>query len=820
MSAGRSSAKKSSTATVPAVPVIGGLPQNHPLRKACWIWPFESIYQHNTFAQFRRDFQLKSVPRRAPLFISADQSYVLYVNGRYVGRGPARGFQESWAFDEYDLAGFLQSGTNWISIQGYNGGISTFQYLFQAIAGMICAARWGKVEILSDRSWSSRVSPAHRPDTHRLNIQMGLQEHVDARLDDQSWIRSPRPPRGWPQRSKSYAFGSPPWHNMEPRGLPNLTSDLVPYKTVCGGAVGKCADGYAQADNIATPLRAEMKWLSWSPAAGRRMGDELEIDLPSAGGRGRLSAVTLDMGTIAIGAVQLDVRGAAGGEILDLHYGELVEPDGGPFVPQVSSGNPVGINIASRLVLKTGRTQHQFHHPMGHRYLALVARDSTRPLRIRVALRETRYPLEVKGSFTCSEPLLNDIHRVSCRTQQVCMLDAYVDTPWREQAQWWGDAQVQALNTFHLADDPRLLERGIRIIGRQQLPNGLTFAHAPTNCHSCVIPGFSLTWAMTFHDHYWQTGRTDLFTEHLDKLDRLVGYFEGEGRSRNGLLRYDERYWHYVDWAEVNTPQTIAPINLWYIRTLDRLIDLARAAGENNRLKQWSAIRKTLAEKVTHAFWDNRKGLWRDGLEGKAAGRYSIHSQMMAVGNNLLPERHEEIIRRAVLPYLHGHKIEGGTPSSFWITHVYAPLIRMGYAEEVIRHIRHAYGPMIPYGGTWETFDFLPGGYSVSHAWAAHAIQHLPAALGGICQTAPRWQKIDFEPLLTMSEVDAAQTRIPTPLGIIESSWRRQQQKGNASRVTVELKLPPKVTANVRLPGQPAQNVTGGRNIWGIELEV
>jgi len=69
---------------------------NHPLCCATWVWPGDFYQMHNTYAQFRRDFRLARVPGRAPFHITADQCYVLYVNGRYVGRGPARGFQAAW----------------------------------------------------------------------------------------------------------------------------------------------------------------------------------------------------------------------------------------------------------------------------------------------------------------------------------------------------------------------------------------------------------------------------------------------------------------------------------------------------------------------------------------------------------------------------------------------------------------------------------------------------------------------------------------------------------------------------------------------------
>ncbi len=796
--------------------LLGGLAGDHVLRPASWIWPLGVAYQDNTYAQLRRDFELKSVPRRAPFFISADQMYVLHVNGQYVGRGPARGFQATWAFDEYDLARHLRPGKNWISIEAYNSGISNFQYLFEWMAGLICGGRWGRFEIVSDGSWRSRVSPAHRPDVIRVSVQMGLQEQVDARLDDQSWIHSPRPPKGWPAGSAAVPFGSPPWHSLEGRGIPNLTSNLLPYQAVVGAAEGRCAKGYDDTPNIVAPLREELAGLSWRQAeqAGRVRGDWLELKVPAAGA-GRFSATVVDLGTLGVGALVVEAGGAAGGELVDFHFSELLTEAGGPVVPAADK-HSVGINMASRLVLKPGRTRHAFMQIMGHRYVTIVARDSRKPLALKLSLRETRYPLEVKGRFDCSDAVLNDIHRISARTQQVCMLDAYVDTPWREQAQWWGDAQVQARNTFHLADDGRLLERGLRIIGRQQLPNGLTFAHAPTNCQRCVIPAFSAMWGLTFHDHYWQTGRTDVFRSHLEKIDRLVEYFEGEGRDESGLLRYDPRYWHYVDWAEVNTPQTTAPINLWYMRMLEVLAELAEAAGLPERGRQWLQIRRKLARQVTEHYWDQQTGLWRDGTAGKQRQRYSVHSQTLALMNNLLPKRSDDVIANGVLPFLKGQRARGATPSSFWATYVYGEMIRRGHAAEVVRHIRQMYAMMIPHGGTWETFEFRPGGHSVSHAWSAHPLQHLASTLGGVRQTAVGWSRIRFEPLVTLAEVDRARVRVPTPLGLVDSNWRRD----SSGRVKLSVKIPPKMVAEVILPDGRRETLKGGRGQWEGRSEI
>ena len=66
------------------------------LPEARWIWPKFSMYLMNSYAGFRHDFIQDKMPSAAPFHITADQAYKLYVNGKYVCRGPMRGHQENW----------------------------------------------------------------------------------------------------------------------------------------------------------------------------------------------------------------------------------------------------------------------------------------------------------------------------------------------------------------------------------------------------------------------------------------------------------------------------------------------------------------------------------------------------------------------------------------------------------------------------------------------------------------------------------------------------------------------------------------------------
>lgn len=52
------------------------------IQESQWIWPEMVTWDLvNIYALFRREFQLKFIPKRAVFHLTADQSYQLYLNG-------------------------------------------------------------------------------------------------------------------------------------------------------------------------------------------------------------------------------------------------------------------------------------------------------------------------------------------------------------------------------------------------------------------------------------------------------------------------------------------------------------------------------------------------------------------------------------------------------------------------------------------------------------------------------------------------------------------------------------------------------------------
>jgi len=103
---------------------------------AQWIThPTASTLDYGVFL-FRRSFDLKSKPQEFIIYVSADNRYRLFVNGRSVCFGPALGDLEHYRYETIDIAPYLKSGKNLIAAEVVNfgefrrGAQQTFQTAF------------------------------------------------------------------------------------------------------------------------------------------------------------------------------------------------------------------------------------------------------------------------------------------------------------------------------------------------------------------------------------------------------------------------------------------------------------------------------------------------------------------------------------------------------------------------------------------------------------------------------------------------------------------------------------------------------------------
>ena len=786
-----------------------------------WIWIQPQGYDlFNCFMQARRVFKLGRQPRRALIRITADSRYRLSVNGRYVCRGPARGFQERWPYDEVDIAPFLRKGKNVIAAVVHSYGCTTNQYIPLDAAGLIIAAKAGKVDLSTGGRWRVRYAPGYARHMARLSRELGFEEVFDARLDDGEWLKASYDDSEW-HEPRLTAAGAMPWHFVEERGMPLLDEGVVAPRSIIAEAAGKCARGWRDAENLTANYLSEKRRWKRAEMTLRRTRAGARFTLP-ASARDAFAAVVVDFGEEVVGSVGLEVSGAAGGEVIDWQAAETITG----LTPDVESPF-VGCNVAlcNRLVLAKGGAAFEQFEPWGLRYLVVIARGNRKPLDVRLHLRKAIYPLEVSGSFHSSDRRLNDIYDISVRAQRCCSLDAYVDCPWREQAQWWGDARVEGANAFHLSADTRLFERGIRQTAHQEVPNGLTYGLTPANQHHCILPDYTLTWIMTLWDWHWQTGRRELLEEYAERAWRALGYFR-EMTGENGLLPYDARYWLFLDWADIFADGYPTLYNVMYFQALTTAAQIFSLAGRRQYSQECTRLAAALRKAIIAQLYDRSNGRFYGGVEwkGRPVKAEDPHSYAMAVLSDLLPDESARFASEKLLPLVTGKnpKLTGdarglpfkplSVPSPFFMYYILEALKRHGCRAEVVDCVKRWYGIFIDWDftTTGENWIHHKGATSACHAWSAHPIVHLSNIILGVTQAAPGWTKVEYRPLVEPG--GSASGAVATPMGPVKSSWCADSHAGE-----VELVLPDGIEADVSLPGVK-EKVKAGRQVWKVDL--
>lgn len=784
-------------------------PLPKPFQNACWIWDGSHFLNlHNAYVAMRRAFSLDVVPRKALVSVSADSRYKLYVNGQLVSLGPARGYQSHQPYDEVDLAPYLKPGKNALCAEAYNYGMSNFQYLTQQCAGFILGGKVGSVDLSTNGEWRVKRCAAHKQSSALLSITMAFQEHFDARLHDERWLNANFDDSAWSAPTMVPA-GSMPWHSFEERSIPLLSiADERPPKLIAITS-GKCAKGYAEAANVVAPFLAENR--TWQPTVAKTSvrGSLLKFTLP-ASGKDRVTAYLLEFEEEVAGLPVLTIEGARGGEIVDVLLPETLsgyEPD---FLPIEKTSCQESMSL--RLIVREGKTNFESFHVIGFRYAAVIVRNSATPLTISLGLKSVRYPLEVKGAYNSDNAMLEMIYEISSRAQQLCMFDAYVDCPSREQVQWWGDALVQGNNTLYLSGDLRLFARGIRQIGAMRVPNGLTYGHAPTIGHHCILPDFTLLWLVTQHNYYAHTGDLSLFASMKSEVLETLHYFEG-ATQKNGLIPYDRRYWLFLDWAEIYRNGFPSVYNLLYLYTLRRMREMFEAIGDAAEAQSLDQRAQALEKAITKNLYDKKTKTVLAGLDeqGRPVRMESPHVAVWLMMNDLYPELHQKYLDDLLLPLIAGKREHPALPSPYFMYYYFEVLKQKGYGRQVLDCIERWWGDFIREGFTTtpEVWEMVRGFRSACHAWSAHPVVHLSNLHLGVTRRGIGWSEIDFAPVFHGAE--RVEGRSATPLGTIEVAWQLHGRKAD-----VRLKLPKGITAHVKIPGH--ERIVTGRIRLSVDL--
>ena len=93
----------------------------------------------NRHILFRKKFSLSAVPSAACMYISADDYYKLYINGRFVQQGPTASYHFQYGYNAIDVLPYLRAGENTIAVHTlYQGLINRVWVSGDLRHGLLC----------------------------------------------------------------------------------------------------------------------------------------------------------------------------------------------------------------------------------------------------------------------------------------------------------------------------------------------------------------------------------------------------------------------------------------------------------------------------------------------------------------------------------------------------------------------------------------------------------------------------------------------------------------------------------------------------------
>lgn len=198
--------------------------------QAAFIWTdaMASGNKPGVAVGFRKSFSLERKPTSACLQLFNDARYVLWVNGNYVERGPARFQPNGPEYDSVEIAPFLQAGKNNVAllcIGNLSGG-----KVMRHQPGLTAVLQIGKQTLWStDESWKWTDATRFRNvSASWANLGESL---VDATVEDGDWTQPGYDDSQWKSATR---ISGAAWGPLTARRIPRLRENVVPVSFTNG----------------------------------------------------------------------------------------------------------------------------------------------------------------------------------------------------------------------------------------------------------------------------------------------------------------------------------------------------------------------------------------------------------------------------------------------------------------------------------------------------------------------------------------------------------------------------------------------------------
>jgi hypothetical protein len=744
---------------------------------------------------FRRTASLPAKPRAYPVRVTADNRFILFVNGTRVAAGPSTGDIDRWREESIDLAPYMKAGANVVAATVWNG-VQPLKLPANPTARQISAAQGGALFTNTAPLFQQSVATGFR-----LIGEGGA-----------AAISTDQP--GWRVKRD------------QGRGFANGWAQLKRWYYVAGNPEKIDA---AKADfDVAGPQEQGQGWQDAVPApdAAKRtlvpdrlpqqlyvpvpFGKVVRTDLPAAKSfparpvtipANSKATLLLQRDAMLSAYPQIDVSGGKGATIKLLWTEALYDAQRHKGDRDlIEDRKPIG--IWDSFIADGAKRSFAPLWWRTWRYAEITVETKDQPL-VLEGLRafETGYPFQQVGKFESDDPQLKQIFDVGWRTARVDAHETYMDTAYWEQLQYVGDTRLQMLISYAVSGDPRLAEQAIDAYAASNVDGGLIEGAWPTRGNNVIAP-FALLWIGMLDD--WRMRQPDPapIVRNIGRMRDILGWFETYRRP-SGLLGKNPQ-WNFIDWVgQPATDRTIFPsygktdesclMSVSWLGALQQGAAIESAFGDKSMAQRYAARAEEVKDAIRKRCWVPARGLYADNPDGD---RFSQHMNALAILYDVA-NRDEAgaIIDRITAPGKGIDAPEGLTSVSYYFAwYLVQAMVHAGKADQYLGLLQTWRNLLAMNYTTWpeERDDAGQGGKgqstrSDSHAWSAHPTADLLGIVAGIGPDAPGYARVKVEPALgSLKKLSATAA---TPQGPVSVRYRLSGATLNAE-ITRPANLP------------------------------
>ena len=512
------------------------------------------------------------------------------------------------------------------------------------------------------------------------------------------------------------------------------------------------------------------------------------------------SLMVLDMGQNLAGYPEITVSGKPG-QYLKITPAETLTPEG--LCNQKQTGRP---HYYTYILKGEGKeTWHPRFSYYSYRYLQIegdikVLKDIKSCFIYNSALRI--------GEFECSNPLINDTHKLIDRAIRSNWQAVWTDCPAREKLGWLEQDWLNGEALVYNYDAQSMIEQTMQNIVDAQHEDGSMPEIAPEYTQ------FTGSWAKPFQESPEWGGAIIalpmLYWQHYGDLSLAREYYEPMKRYINYLASQDSAYILKMglgDWYDYgpgragfsqNTPMPLVATAHYY-QWMCYMYVLAKQLGKRDEAYAFNQRAENIRQAFNREFYDAKR---------KTYGTGSQCSLALPLYLKLVPEKDYQAVLANLVKDIHQHG-DRLTTGDVGNRYLFYTLAKNGHSELLYKMLNHydvpGYGYQIKKGQTTLTEQWNPDhGASMNHFMMAHIENLLIPDLLGIQRNG---DLIEIAPH-PVGDLTWCKGSTMSAQGKVSVSWKIKKDK-----FIMDIDIPEGGFADVYMPySDRAESIHGGHH--------